>query len=349
MAVLAALLILLAAILAIQAGSRPTPFEAFGLARNGVVTYASGGDIVTVNPETGVATTLVGGADDDGGPVFSHDGTKIAFVRTVAGEQTLFTIAADGGELLQLTRDPLDIASHAWSPDDSELAFTNGDLLVVAADGSGMRPLDLGRVGAQLARWRPPAGEQILFTDSGNIASLHLVGRDGTGLRPIRQADGGTVTDGVVGWTNDGTRLITIREGASEGEGRSRLHVLTVAADGLVTDDAVIGPPIVTGPFGVGLAPDGTRAIIAAAETVGGDSWRVGVVAIDGSASTVITGPTFAGSEYMFGWSPDGKLIVVDDAARGETWLLDPAGGDERLAPWHDPSDELLVWQRKAP
>jgi hypothetical protein len=107
------------------------------------------------------------------------------------------------------------------------------------------------------------------------------VGRDGTGLRPIRQADGGTVTDGVVGWTNDGTRLITIREGASEGEGRSRLHVLTVAADGLVTDDAVIGPPIVTGPFGVGLAPDGTRAIIPARDRRGRGALAS---AIDGSS-----------------------------------------------------------------
>ena len=192
-AVLAALLILVAALLAIRAGSQPNVLDTFGLARNGLVVYGAGGDIVTVDPETGVTATLVGGVDDDAVPVFSRDGTRIAFTRSVAGEQTLFIVAADGSGLRQLT-DPTDIVGPTWSPDDSEIAFANGDLMVVAADGSGTRRLDLGDVRAQLAQWRPPDGQQIMFRDAEDNVSLYLVGRDGTGLAPIRLADGSDVT-----------------------------------------------------------------------------------------------------------------------------------------------------------
>ncbi len=202
----------------IQAGSQPTVPDALGVARNGLVAYGAGGDIVTVDPETGATATLVGGTDDDAVPVFSHDGTRLAFVRTAAGEQHLFTINPDGSDLRQLTTEPMDIISHSWAPNDSELVFTNGDLFVVAADGSGLRQLDLGTTGAQLARWRPPDGQQIMFTDSGDNVSLFLVGRDGTGLAPIRLPDGSKVKDGTIGWTPDGERLVTLREPPGAGE-----------------------------------------------------------------------------------------------------------------------------------
>ena len=347
-AVLAALLILVAALLAIRAGSQPNVLDAFGLARNGLVVYGTGGDIVTVDPETGEIETLVGGVDDDTVPIYSRDGTRIAFLRSVAGEQTLVIVSADGSGLRELT-DPIDIRSPTWSPDGSEIAFANGDLMVVATDGSGMRRLDLEGVGAQFAQWRPPDGRQIMFTDGSDGVSLYLVGRDETGLAPIRLADGSRVTDPAIGWTPDGTRLVTLRETAAPEVGRSRLHVLTVADDGLVTGDSMVGPPHVNGPFVVGLSPDGSKATVAAAETVDGDEWRVAVVPVDGSPPVVTTGPTFIGDNYQFGWSPDGQIIYVKDVAQDVTWLLDPDGGEARQATWHDPSDELVVWQRRAP
>ena len=347
-AALAALLILLATIVLIQAGSQSSVPDALGVARNGLVTYGVDGDIVTVDPESGATTTLVGGAGFDAVPVFSHDGTRIAFVRTAADEQFLYTINADGSDLRQLTTDPLDIISHSWSPDDSELVFTNGRLFVVAADGSGLRQLDLGETGSQLARWRPPDGQQIMFTDSGDDVSLFLVGRDGTGLTPIRSPDGTTVTDGTIAWTPDGQRLVTLRETAGTAS-TAEVHVLTISGDGTVTDDSVIGPAVLAGPWAVGLSPDGGRVAVPAAGPGAGDDWQVAVVPLDGSESVVMTGPSFVGEGFQVGWSPDGATIYVKDEAQRLTWLLDQDGGDARQATWFDPSDEPVVWQHLAP
>ena len=72
----------------IQTGSTSNRPDPFGAAKNGVIAYGAGGDIVTVDPATGVIETLVGGADEDSVPRFSSDGTRIAFVRTIATEQT---------------------------------------------------------------------------------------------------------------------------------------------------------------------------------------------------------------------------------------------------------------------
>ena len=346
-AVLAALLILLTALVVIQAGRQPDVLETFGLARNGLVAYSVGGDIVAVDPETGVTNTLVGGAEDDAVPMFSRDGTKLAFIRFAADESVLMVVAADGSGLRQLT-DPVDIFGPAWSPDDSEIAFTNGDLMVAAADGSGTRRIELGEVRAQLARWRPPDGQQIMFTSASDGVSLYLVGSEGTGLEPIRFADGSAVRDAVIDWTPDGTRLVTVRETEAPDD-RSRLHVLTVAEDGLVTDDSVVGPPLETGPWAIGLSPDGTQAAVAAAETGTSDGWRVAVVPVDGSSPVVTTETIFRGDAYQFGWSPDGQIIYVKDRAQDVTWLLDPDGGQARQATWHDPTEELLGWQPLAP
>jgi hypothetical protein len=41
-------------------------------------------------------------------------------------------------------------------------------------------------------------------------------------------------------------------------------------------------------------------------------------------------------------------MIAVTDPAK-QTWLLDVAGGDHRLASWLDPSGEPPMWQRVAP
>ena len=69
------------------AGSRPRLPAPFGLAANGIVAYGSGGDIYTVDPETGSRRAIVTGPTDDHDPRFSLDGTKVAFLRRVRARQ----------------------------------------------------------------------------------------------------------------------------------------------------------------------------------------------------------------------------------------------------------------------
>ena len=349
-AILAALLIVAAAVaVATRVATAPPEPATRASAENGLVAFGREGDIVTVDPETGAEQVLVGGSDEDGAPVFSWNGDRLAFTRTIGGDSALFAVATAGGDPVPLTSEPLDVVGPSWSYDDSALAFTNGDLVIAAADGSGAEALVL-QVRAQKAHWRPPDGAQLQFSSGSDNVSLYLVGRDGSGLVPIALPDGTVVKDPVVGWTPDGTRLVTTRsEVALDGGRRSRLHVLTVGADGVVLVDATDGPALVDGPHVSGISPDGTHVVVPGAETLGGDGWRPAIVALDGSTEPVAFGPTFVGEDFGIAWSPDGASVVVRDGSAEVTWILVPGSDRAQRASWHAPNDDVLAWQRVVP
>lgn len=109
--VLAIIAILLAAMLAVYVGSQQSRVPApFGPAANGVVAYSAEGDIYVADPTTGDARTIVGGSETDLRPIFSPDGTKIAFERQVeagGGLGHLYVARSDGSAPIQVTTEPL--------------------------------------------------------------------------------------------------------------------------------------------------------------------------------------------------------------------------------------------------
>ena len=104
----------------------PAPY---GPAANGNVAFAAGGDIFTVNPETGVTTAIVSESANDTDPVWSLDGTRIVFRRTLPDEagDRLYLARADGGGLVSLTPEPIaDIISYSFSPDGRTVMLDAG-------------------------------------------------------------------------------------------------------------------------------------------------------------------------------------------------------------------------------
>ena len=84
---LALALVLLALLLAavLVAGSRQTKVPSpFGVARNGVVAYSIYGDIHSTDVVSGISVPLVLGPALDSRPVFSRDGSRLAFLRASA-------------------------------------------------------------------------------------------------------------------------------------------------------------------------------------------------------------------------------------------------------------------------
>src|SRR6187401_2725793 len=79
-AVLIALIALLLAGL-VYVGSQPRLPPPFGLAGNGLVAYAKDGDILTVDPTTGVRNWITAGDDVDALARWSLDGARLAFLR----------------------------------------------------------------------------------------------------------------------------------------------------------------------------------------------------------------------------------------------------------------------------
>ena len=375
---------LLAAIVAVYVGSQRRLAPPFGVARNGVVAYvqtatprtpAEGaleafGTLMTVDAATGVAKPLPGGSTSDGEPAFSLDGSRLAFVRQVAGGRQLHAIDARGGTPIALSDVLTNIRGIAWSPDGTRIAFTSDDgqrshLWIARTDGSGTTMLDLPFAVA-LPQWRPPDGRELLVVGSpdpglmpageyqgiymdsdgptGSNIQLYLVRPDGSGVRPITTGESRGYNYGHIGWTPDGSRIVTHR-GSADTFWYPRVVVL--ADDGRLLHEFGLDPADArfTGTMAPIVSPDGTKVAYVAIDARG--LWQARVRAVDGIGPVTKTGPEYEGAGAIMRWSPDGTALVVNHHYWGQTWLLDPAGGRERQASWTDPG--YAAFQRLAP
>ena len=102
--------------------------------------------------------------DHEEGPVFSPDGSKIAFVGSYGGSQGVYVIQAEGGEPRQLTFHPTDRKVVGWTPDGTSVVFGStraafdrsvAQLFTVPAEGGAVIPVPLAR--AAQASFSPDA------------------------------------------------------------------------------------------------------------------------------------------------------------------------------------------------
>jgi dipeptidyl aminopeptidase/acylaminoacyl peptidase len=79
--------------------------------------------IYLTNLKAGDAKALTRGTESARQPVWSPDGTRLAFVRTVKGKGQVFVMPLDGGEAYQLTTGKYGAGSPVWSPDGKQILF----------------------------------------------------------------------------------------------------------------------------------------------------------------------------------------------------------------------------------
>ena len=72
---------------------------------------------------------LTEGAFDDREPIFSHDGTRIAFSsdrgNPLGSDNNIWVLDTRNGKLTELTTNPAEDTMPAWSPDDKEIVFVS--------------------------------------------------------------------------------------------------------------------------------------------------------------------------------------------------------------------------------
>lgn len=120
-----------------------------------------------------------------GAGILSPDGTRLAFVRTVAGKAAIFVANPDGSNARQLSHGVWD-NNPIWSPDGKWIAYQaedpQFDIMVVSADSGAPRQLTSGPATDAPRNWLPD-GSAVIFGRTGD-------GDDQTLVVPL---DGGPV------------------------------------------------------------------------------------------------------------------------------------------------------------
>src|ERR1700690_1973912 len=89
------------------------------------VVFAYGGDLWSVPRAGGEATRLTSSRGVDANPLFSPDGTMIAFTGAYDGNTDVYVIPASGGVPKRLTFHPGPDIANGWTPDGKRVLFFN--------------------------------------------------------------------------------------------------------------------------------------------------------------------------------------------------------------------------------
>jgi hypothetical protein len=89
------------------------------------IAFVYAGDLWTVLKEGGDARRLTSGLGTETNPVFSPDGSTIAFTGEYDGNTNVYTVPAAGGVPRRLTWHPAPDIVQGWSPDGRRIVFTS--------------------------------------------------------------------------------------------------------------------------------------------------------------------------------------------------------------------------------
>ena len=357
--VLVLLALLVAMVAALAVGGRPRPTPPFGVARSGLVAYASGGDIYTGDPVSGLAHAVVTGPETDVKPVWSLDGTHFVFERMVsdvAGPGRLFVARADGSDVVAIIPEPQAyLAGYTFSPDGSEVAFTSGPatdsaLWIAKADGTNTRRVDVG-MSVQGPSYRPPNGAEIIFVGgsaTGAGTGIYAVDVATGKVRTIVEPSSGVGLDRLT-VAPDGSRIAYSASTADPSRNTYSVHVSAIDGPGTVTLPMPAGATFQDAPA---WSNDGTRLVVVRGYATRNQDIALAVLPADGSGVGIETRRGLTGCcDTVYAWAPDDKSVLMSpEDLTGQTTgqlLLDPASGASRPAPWAATGDP--AWQRVAP
>jgi len=350
--------LLLAASIAIYVvGSQRRLPPPFGLAAPGLVAFIADGHIWTANPDGSDRVQLTTDQRSDSFPVFSRDGTRIAFKRLPAPDSKLYW--EEWGDVIVADADGrnaivLDAMVHApspisWSPDGRFIVYsrtigTVDQVFMAATDGSLKRQITSG----PQFNWGPivsPDGRTIAFVRGfPSIVGIYVVQSDGTGEQRLTSVRIDSFD--LAEWSPDGTTLLFGARMVDEEDE----NLWTVALDGK-PERRIVGSP--ADDMGPTWSPDGLW--IAYLSTLVGGQTQVMVAGPDGSDPHPISDP---GDWSYPQWSPDARHVLAVDGRLGggqpTAMILDPLGKSPASSfalpggAMNGPPD-FPGWQRQAP
>jgi tricorn protease len=113
---------LIFAVPASHAAEKPHLFQSPALSRESIA-FGYAGDLWTVSRDGGRAVRLTNGVGLESAPIYSPDGTMIAFTGEYDGNTDVFTIPAAGGVPHRVTYHPGPDVAVGWTPDGKRILF----------------------------------------------------------------------------------------------------------------------------------------------------------------------------------------------------------------------------------
>ena len=192
----------------------------------------------------------------DSSPVWSPDGSSVAFLRASDGPPQVFLLPASGGEPEQLTTLPLGAGAPVWSPDGSTIAF--------AAPTDAAAPADEDDAARARRASEPIVADRLTYQvdGAGFLRSMrtHLHVLD-VETKDCRQVTEGDWHAGAPSWSPDGRKLAFAAATAPDADLtlRTPVYIVDVA-------DAAAEPVLVALEEGVGgpttWTPDGSALLV---------------------------------------------------------------------------------------
>jgi tricorn protease len=136
------------------------------------IAFYYAGDIWMVERAGGEARRVTNHPAEENFPVFSPDGSQLAFSRQMGGNWDVYVMPSGGGEARRVTYDPRTELVLGWTPDGKSILFNSNPNLVqqlhlIQPDGVMPRQLPLPKA---LLGSISPDGARIAYTPTGGIS-----------------------------------------------------------------------------------------------------------------------------------------------------------------------------------